>query len=74
MWSPVAAGVVDERDAERVGERGGQITRVGLAEGIAPEAAERLEEPADAPRCPGAATAVMYSPGSKYEACEPAPA
>ena len=42
---PVAPGVVHERHAQRMADLAGQVAGVGLAQGVAPQAAEQVERP-----------------------------
>ena len=51
--SAVAARVVDEGDAQRLRQRRGQVTRIGLSERVPPEAPHRLEQATQRPRIPG---------------------
>ena len=46
---PVAAGVVDERHAHRPPDAAGEVARIGLVEGVAPDPPEEVERPAQVP-------------------------
>src|SRR5207342_1797965 len=46
---PVAAGVVDERDAQGGGDAGGQVAGIALPERVPPQVTGPLEQAVDAP-------------------------